>query len=146
MKVWNWLVAAGAALALTVVSFGVTKAAPVKVKTLYKIQSKALQLKKGKAAKAGFQIVLLKKGTKVHPQAPFRCKVSASKGLKLSKNKLGHDDKVIAKNKKQVTVQVGVVANATGKKSVQMNCSFFVCTKDICARTSEKVKIAANVK
>ena len=121
-----------------------SEAAPVKVKSLYKIVKGKADLKKGKAGKVGFQIVLQKNATKVHPQAPFKCKVSASAGIALAKKKLGHDDKKISKDKKQVDVAIGVTASKAG--NVVMDCSFFVCTKDICARTEEQVKIAAKVK
>lgn len=144
MKSWKIPVVA---LALFGFLFGfqsVVKAAPVKVKSLYKIVKTKAALKKGKAGKVGFKIVLNKNATKVHPQAPFKCKVSASKGIALKKNLLGHDDKKISKDKKKVDVAIGVVAKNAGK--VTMNCSFFVCTKDICARTEEKIKIATKVK
>lgn len=140
-KVWISVVLSGIAMLCMVAQVQATDA-----KELYKIESKATTLKKGQAGQAGFNIVLLKKDTKVHPQAPFQCSVSASEGLQLSKDKLGHDDKKISKDQKKVAVQVGVTAQHKGAKSVTMDCSFFVCTKDICVRTTEVVKVATNVK
>lgn len=137
----------GSVLCSMFTMFGLlTQAEANEVKSLYKIESKAATLKKGISGKAGFNIVLLKKGTKVHPQAPFTCSVSASKGLQVSKETLGHDDKKISKDMQKVAVAVGVTAQRKGDSSVKMDCSFFVCTKDICVRTTEVVKIATHVK
>lgn len=119
-------------------------------KTLYKIKNKAIQLGKAKkSGKASFDIKLVK-GAKVHPKAPFQCQLSASAGLTLSKKSLGHGDKKISKDKKTklVTVNVGtaVKVQAKGNQNVTMDCAFFVCTKDLCMRTTEKVTIASNIK
>lgn len=123
-------------------------------KKLYKIRTHKLSLKKGTSGKATFDIVL-NKGAKVHPQAPFKCKVAASAGLSASKKVLKHKDtsncpskkcKLKKGQKKFVKVPVGVTAKAAGSQSVKMDCSFFICTKDICARKTEKINIKGNVK
>jgi len=113
-----------------------------KKKKLYKIVPQKLELKDSKG-KAAFQIRLVT-GAKVHPQAPFKCKLTPKKGLTVAKNKLGHKDKVIdKKNKRKVSVGVDVAATGKGKQAVDFKCSFFVCTKEICVRMKEKFTIAA---
>lgn len=134
------------ALALVCAPAFQANAKPVDVKTLYKIETKNAETKKSKTASVGFSIILTKAGTKVHPQAPFRCTVTPSKGAKADKSKLGHDDKKVAKDKKSVAVAVGVKSDTAGSHTVTLDCSFFVCTKDICARTTEKVVAKATVK
>ncbi len=121
------------------------KAAPVDVKTLYTIKAKNTSVKKGATVTAGFAILLTKTGTKVHPQAPFKCSVSTSKGVTAKKKKLGHDDKTVAKDGKSVDVGVDVTGTAVGNQQVTLDCSFFVCTKDICARTTEKINVTTKV-
>lgn len=117
---------------------------PEKTKKLYSIKANQLKLQKGKTSPASFHI-LLQKGAKIHPKAPFRCKVSATAGLTLAKKKLGHKDTHTSKDKRNVKVPVKVTAQNKGAQTVKMNCSFFVCTKDICSRHQEKVKIATKV-
>ncbi len=143
MKKWLFSVVTVALFGAIFGSLHDVEAGSVDVKTLYKITAKKVVLKKGKAGKAGFRIVLTKLATKVHPQAPFRCKVSATSGISVKKTQLGHKDKKISKDMKEVSVDVGVVASKSG--NVVMDCSFFVCTKNICARTEEQVKIKASL-
>ncbi|MCK6510205.1 hypothetical protein L6R29_09595 [Myxococcota bacterium] len=109
---------------------------------LYRVKPNASTLKAGSEGKASFSI-LLKAGAKVHPQAPFQCAVSSSAGLSVSKAKLGHKDKEI--KEKMVHVPVGVVAKGVGQQHVQMGCSFYICTKDICVRKEASVKIPVRV-
>ncbi len=111
---------------------------------LYTVKPNASTIQAGGKGKASFTI-LLKKGAKVHPQAPFQCAVSASAGLSVNKSKLGHKDKQILKDNKMVHVPVGVVAKGLGSQHVQMGCSFYICTKDICVRKKADVKIPVRV-
>ncbi|MBU47553.1 MAG: hypothetical protein CL920_02515 [Deltaproteobacteria bacterium] len=123
-----------------------SNAAPAKKdKKLYQIKTDALTVAKGKKANAAFHIVL-NKGAKVHPKAPFKCSVTSTKGLKVAKGTLRHPDTKTSKDKRDVKVPVGVTAVGGGQQTVNMACSFFICTAKICARTEEKVKIAAKVK
>ncbi|MCB9638991.1 MAG: hypothetical protein H6727_08835 [Myxococcales bacterium] len=113
---------------------------PAQANKLYSVKANEVKIKAGSKGQASFSIVL-GKGAKVHPQAPFRCSVSASAGLAVEKKKLGHKDKQILKEKHLVRVPVGISAKSAGKQHVDMGCSFYICTKDICARKDAKVKI-----
>lgn len=139
-------------LAGVLVVFGCKKqaqAAPKDPKSLYKIHHKAVSLKVGTKGNANFAIKLVS-GAKIHPKAPFVCQVSATKGVKVEKKTLGHPDTSSSRHKKTklMTVQVKAPISGTkkGGQKVKMDCAFFVCTKDICMRTTEKVTVATNVK
>jgi hypothetical protein len=111
----------------------------------YQITPKAAQMTKGSSTKASFEMSL-KGGAKVHPQAPFQCKISTTAGLLSSKQKLGHKDKESTPDHKKVVVPVQITAKESGTQSVQMGCSFYICLKDICARRKADVKIDVTVK
>lgn len=125
------------------------QAAPKDPKKLYKVKGNALKVTKGKKGSYGFKIKLVS-GAKIHPKAPFQCQIATSAGLKATKKTLGHPDTKSSRDKKTklMTVSVGSQVTATngGKQHVKMDCSFFVCTKDLCMRTTEKVTIAGNIK
>ncbi len=109
-------------------------------KKLYKVQIPSVELKVGQKGQAAF-VIALKKGAKVHSKAPFRCKLSATSSVKLEKNRLGHSDKIVSKDKKRVIVPAPITAISKGEAKVNFDCSFYICTKDICARTVEKVAV-----
>lgn len=113
-------------------------------KKLYKVETKDIALKQGAKGEASFAIVLVE-GAKIHPKAPFKCDVSASQGLALEKNKLGHADTKASSDHRHVQVPVSLTPKEKGPQSVQMDCSFYVCTKDICVRKEEAVKIKTSV-
>lgn len=123
-------------------------AAPKNPKSLYKIAHKKLTVQKGKDGTAGFAIKLVK-GSKVHPKAPFVCQVTSSAGLTVKKKTLKHPDTKSSRDKKTklmtVSVNAPIAAKATGKQNVKMDCAFFICTKDLCMRTTEKINIKGSV-
>ncbi len=114
-------------------------------KKLYKIKREKLSYRKGEEASVWFKI-LLNKGAKVHSKAPFRCKLTAPANLHLAKEKLGHGDKKVSKDKREVTVSVKAKALKNGSGEVSFHCNFYVCTKDICAKTEEKFAVSVEVK
>jgi len=112
---------------------------------LYTVQPNKSSLAKGTKGKASFNINLFN-GGEIHAQAPFKCMMTASSGLSISKKTLGHKDVIAAKDHKSVTLSVGIIAKQKGKQYVKFDCSFFICTKDICARHQEKIQSNIMVK
>ncbi len=119
--------------------------APKSKNALYSVQANNTTLTKGKTGQASFDINLYK-GAEIHAKAPFKCQLQASDGLDLAKKTLGHADVTVAKNHKKALVSVKITAKKTGKQFVNFDCSFFVCTKDICARHHEKLHSTITVK
>jgi hypothetical protein len=117
----------------------------IDVKKLYKIAVLPLSIARGEQGQAAFNVLTVA-GAKVHPQAPFSCKISATPGFKLQKTELEYADTKVSKDERTLTVPVGITAQQTGDQRVTMDCSFFVCTDEICARTEEVVHIATNVR
>lgn len=139
-----WTITAVVALALGAATTATLAGA--KKKKLYQVKSHALgTVKNGASASVRFDIVP-GKGAKVHPKAPFKCRVSGSTtAVAPLKAKLGKKDLTWGK-KRVVTVTAPFKAQQAGTHQLKANCDFFICTKSICARRTEKVQFEVKVK
>jgi hypothetical protein len=83
-------------------------------------------------------------GLKVHPDAPLEVRLNTSAGLVSSKKKLGRkdatDEKALAP-----TIQTIIRGETAGKKEIEANISFFLCSKSWCQRMTDRVSIGVKV-
>lgn len=84
-------------------------------------------------------------GRKVHDQAPLTVNLKATKGLTLSKTKLGHAD-VVNKGDRAPELAVDITATAAGTQVTEAEMQFFICTEKWCERQMQRVTITTAVK
>lgn len=111
----------------------------------YTIQATAspAALKAGAAGALELTITPVGK-THVHPQAPLKITLSASAGLKLSKETLGRAD--LADPKAEAPrFTVPFTATAAGAQEASAKVDFFICSDAWCVKQVRDVKIAVAV-
>jgi hypothetical protein len=99
-----------------------------------------------KAGGPGKLVVALEPLAKVHvdPRAPLKVTLSSS-GLKLSKDRLGHQDAVDPKAE-MPRFEVPFVAGAKGRQEAIAKLDFFLCSDSWCVKQTRDVTIAVDVR
>jgi hypothetical protein len=85
------------------------------------------------------------KGTHVHPDAPLKVALSASPGLSLSREQLGHADAVDPKAEGP-SFEVPFTALASGPQEAKAKVDFFICSDRWCVKQSRQLAVAIVVK
>lgn len=117
--------------------------------TLYELstQGSTSKLKAGEKGTFVLQI-RSKEGAHVSDEAPLKLEV-AGRNVKVQKSKLTLSDSVAAKPAGQKYVdprfEIPVVAESSGKGSVDGKLTFFICTDRICARQQKSVSVPIEV-
>ncbi len=102
------------------------------------------QLPAGGAGKLVVAIVPAK-GTHVHPAAPLKITLSATPGLKLSREQLGHADAVDPKAEGP-RFEVPFTATAAGAQEARAKVDFFICSETWCVKQSRDLSVSVAVK
>ncbi len=84
-------------------------------------------------------------GTHVHPAAPLKIALSATPGLKLERDALGHKDAVDPKADGP-RFEVPFSAAQAGAQEVRAKVDFFICSDQWCVKQSRDVTVAVDVK
>lgn len=83
-------------------------------------------------------------GLKVHPDAPLEVKLKTSQGLTTTKKKLGRKD-AVEPTALAPTLQTAIRGESTGKKEIQADISFFLCSKTWCQRMTDKLVVDVTI-
>lgn len=83
-------------------------------------------------------------GLKVHPDAPLEVKLKTSQGLTSTKKKLGRKDALDAKSLAP-TLQTAIRGESAGKKEIEAEISFFLCSKTWCQRMTDKMVVDVTI-
>jgi hypothetical protein len=83
--------------------------------------------------------------THVHPEAPLKITLQASKGLTLSKTQLGHKDAVDPKAEGP-RFEVPFTATAAGNQEARAKVDFFICSDLWCVKQTRDVVVPVTVK
>jgi hypothetical protein len=103
-----------------------------------------VEVPKGGAGKLVITIVALQ-GTHVHPAAPLKITLSASPGLKLSKDVLGHKD-ALEPSAPTPRFEVPFTATDGGPQEARAKVDFFICSEQWCVKQARDVAVAVQVK
>jgi hypothetical protein len=112
----------------------------------YRIETEGTtrQLKAGAAGKLVLAIVPLN-GAHVHPAAPLHIGLSATPGLKLSRDALGHQDAIDPKADGP-RFEVPFTASQAGGQEARVKVDFFICSDQWCVKQSRDVAVPVDVK
>jgi hypothetical protein len=108
----------------------------------YQVEAPAARVKAGAKGKATIHIQV-KAGSHVSEEAPLKIALK-SDGLKLDKELLRTPDIVEGKGASP-RFEVPFTAAKPGAQSIEATMNFVVCTKELCERESETVKIPVSV-
>jgi hypothetical protein len=100
-------------------------------------------VKTGAAGKLVLSIVPVA-GTHVHPQAPLKIALSATPGLTLSKDRLGHKDAVDPKAEGP-RFEVPFTAAQAGAQEARAKVDFFICSDQWCVKQTRDVAVPVKV-
>jgi len=131
---------------LALLALGLTLAGEAKAESSkpYTIDTRgtSTQVVRGKSGVLKLQIVPAK-GYKVSAEAPLKISLSAD-GLSLTKAQLGHADQEDPKSTAP-RFEVGFGANESGKRKIEAEAMFFVCSEELCEKRTEKLSVAVDV-
>ena len=88
--------------------------------------------------------ILPLQGTHVNAEAPLKVALSATPGLKLSRDLLGHKDAQEPAGIVQ-RFEVPFTATGAGPQEVRARVDFFICSEQWCVKQSRDVTVAINV-
>ena len=99
------------------------------------------------AGGSGRIVISVEPLAKVHvdPRAPLKVTLTASDGLRLGKEKLGHQDAVDPKAE-MPRFEVPFVARAKGKQEARAKLDFFLCSDQWCVKQTREVAVAVDVR
>lgn len=130
-----------ALLALTVLLSGAPKGDDAKPYAI-DVAGTTLQVKTGKEGVLKLQIKPAK-GYHVSAEAPLKIALTAP-GLALKKKALGHDD-ASEKAAAAPKFEVGFGAGESGKRTIEADAMFFVCSETVCEKKTEKLSVDVDV-
>ncbi|HVO21917.1 MAG TPA: hypothetical protein VMU15_21880 [Anaeromyxobacter sp.] len=89
--------------------------------------------------------ILPLQGTHVNAEAPLKIALSATPGLKLSRDLLGHKD---AQDPAGIVqrFEVPFTATGTGPQEARARVEFFICSEQWCVKQARDVAVAVHVK
>jgi hypothetical protein len=99
------------------------------------------------AGKSGRIVVALEAIGKVHvdPRAPLKVVLTATDGLRLGKERLGHKDAADPRAG-MPRFEVPFVAAAPGKQEARARLDFFLCSDQWCVKQTRDVVVAVDVR
>ena len=103
-----------------------------------------VELEKGGEGRLVLTILPLQ-GTHVNAEAPLKVALSATPGLKLSRDQLGHKDAQEPGGIAQ-RFEVPFTATDAGPQEARARLDFYICTEQWCVRQAREVAVAVHVK
>lgn len=113
------------------------------VSKLYRVEASASPVKAGETGT--FHVAIRPNGdAHVKPETPFRGKISATGPLTVSKTQIGYTDHVKVENQGPV-FEIPFQATGPGAGELKADLTFFVCTAELCQRTTNQVSVPVQV-
>lgn len=119
------------------------EAAEVDVSKLYKVEASVSPVKAGETGT--FHLAIKPQGdAHVKPETPFRGKISATGPITVSKADIGYADHSRVENQGPV-FDLPFQATGPGTGEIKADLTFFVCTAELCQRTTNQVTVPVQV-
>lgn len=119
------------------------EAAEVDISKLYRVEASASPVKAGETGT--FHVAIRPTGeAHVKPETPFKGKISATGPIEVSKTEIGYADHSKIENQGPV-FDIPFQAKATGSGELKADLTFFVCTAELCQRTTNQVSVPVQV-
>lgn len=119
------------------------EAQEVDVSKLYRVEASASSVKAGETGT--FHVAIRPNGeAHVKPETPFRGKISATGPITVSKTQIAYADHVKVENQGPV-FEIPFQATGPGSGEIKADLTFFVCTAELCQRTTNQVSVPVQV-